>query len=153
MILFLRKVLHVKFYFGMFACSLYIKPSHANTDLFTMSDKRNRIVLSTIPACVSHTVVSNQLLILIPFWWVTPVGTNESFKEWCTTGGGVEWLLKSLLIFLKQAITLPKDFLMFLITYFFSLNINSSAKTISISADIDFSSLRRYNFRHCNLFI
>ena len=84
--------------------------------------------------------------------WV-PVGTNESFKEWCTTGGGVEWLLKSLLIFLKQAITLPKDFLMFLITYFFPLKINSSAKTISISADIDFSSLRRYIFRHCNLFI
>ena len=56
----------------MFACSLYIKPSHANTDLFTMSDKRNRIVCSTIPACVSHTVVSlNQLLILIPFWRVT----------------------------------------------------------------------------------
>ena len=84
--------------------------------------------------------------------WV-PVGINESFKEWCTTGGGVEWLLKSLLIFLKQAITLPKDFLMFLITYFFPLKINSSAKTISISADIDFSSLRRYIFRHCNLFI
>ena len=56
----------------MFACSLYIKPSHANTDLFTMSDKRNRIVRSTIPTCVSHTVVSlNQLLILIPFWRVT----------------------------------------------------------------------------------
>ena len=56
----------------MFACSLYTKPSHANTDLFTMSDKRNRIVCSTIPACVSHTVVSlNQLLILIPFWRVT----------------------------------------------------------------------------------
>lgn len=84
--------------------------------------------------------------------WV-PVGTNESFKEWCITGGGVEWLLKSLLIFLKQAITLPKDFLMFLITYFFPLKINSSAKTISISADIDFPCLRRYIFRHCNLFI
>ena len=56
----------------MFARSLYIKPSHANTDLFTMSDKRNRIkVYSTIPACVSHTVVSNQPLILIPFWQVT----------------------------------------------------------------------------------
>ena len=51
----------------MFARSLYIKPSHANTDLFTKSDKRNRMVCSTIPACVSHTVVSNQPLILIPF--------------------------------------------------------------------------------------
>ena len=52
----------------MFARSFYFKSSHANTDLFTMSDKRNRIVCSTIPACVSHTVISlNQLLILIPF--------------------------------------------------------------------------------------
>ena len=55
----------------MFARSFYFKSSHANTDLFTMSDKRNRIVCSTIPACVSHTGVSNQPLILIPFWRVT----------------------------------------------------------------------------------
>ena len=92
-----------------------------------------------------------------PFHLQQWVGTLMSrLKEWCTThsgGEGVEWLLKSLLIFLKQAITWPEDFLMFLIIYFFPLKINSSTKNICISVDNDFSSLRRYIFRHCNLFI
>ena len=60
-----RKVLE---YFGTFPGSLYIKPWHANTDLFTMSDKWNITVWSKIPACESNTVmVVNQWLILISF--------------------------------------------------------------------------------------
>ena len=31
-------------YFGTFTCLLYIKPYHADTDLFTMSDKGNGTV-------------------------------------------------------------------------------------------------------------
>ena len=55
-------------YFGTFPCSLYIKPWHANTDLFIMSDKWNITVWSKIPACESNTVmVVNQWLILISF--------------------------------------------------------------------------------------
>ena len=39
-----------------------------DTDVFTMSDKGNRIVRSTIPASVSNTaMVLNQLLVLIHF--------------------------------------------------------------------------------------
>ena len=56
--------------------------SHANTDLFTMNNKRNRMVCSTIPACVSHTVVSNQLLILITFWWVTKETTISAAQAY-----------------------------------------------------------------------
>ena len=73
-----RKVLE---YFGTFPGSLYIKPWHANTDLFTMSDKWNITVWSKIPACVSNTVmVFNQWLILIHCWWVT----NETGQLVCT---------------------------------------------------------------------
>lgn len=59
-------------YFGTFTCPLYIKPYHADTDLFTMSDKGNGTVWSKIPACMSNIVmVCNQWLMLIHFWWVT----------------------------------------------------------------------------------
>ena len=44
------------------------------------------------------------------------------------------------------------DFLLFFIAYFFLPNSNSSLKTISISADDDFSPLRRYSFKYRNLF-
>ena len=61
--------------------------------------------------------------------------------------------LKDLWIFLKQTITWPRDILMFLIAYFILSESNSSVKIISISADNDFSPLRRYIFYRRNLLI
>ena len=57
-----------------------------------------------------------------------------------------ESLLKNLWIFLKQTATPPPDLLVFLIAYFIPPTSNSSVKTISISADKDFSPLSRNLF-------
>ena len=53
----------------------------------------------------------------------------------------------------RQIITWPRDFLLFFIAYFILPKRNSSVKTISISADDNFSHLRWYIFSHRNMFI
>ena len=53
----------------------------------------------------------------------------------------------------RQIITWPRDFLFFFIAYFILPKRNSSVKTISISADDNFSPLRWYIFSHRNMFI
>ena len=60
---------------------------------------------------------------------------------------GEESQLKNLRVFLKQTATPPPpDLLLFIIACFIPLKSNSSVKTISISADKDFSPLSRYLF-------
>ena len=64
---------------------------------------------------------------------------------------GEKWHLKSLWVFLNQ---LSLDLgISFFIAYFILTMSNSSVKTFFISADDDFSPLRRHIFRHHNLCI
>ena len=93
------------------------------------------------------------------------VGTNGSLEGRCTYVNILLFLTRSskeleeksgYQIFLdisRQIITWPKDFLLFFIAYFILPKRNSSVKTISISADDNFSPLRWYIFSHRNMVI
>ena len=64
-----------------------------------------------------------------------------------------EWRLKDFWIFLKQTETPPTDLLGFLVACFIPSKSNSWVKTITISANDDFSPLTTCSFSRRNLFI
>lgn len=72
-----------------------------------------------------------------------------SVEETVTKGRSPE----TLGFFWKKTGTRPSDLLVFLIACFIPPKCNRSVKTISISADIDFSPLRTHIFSRRNLFI
>ena len=124
-----------------------------NKGPFILGNKRSTRGLKAIPwdALASESNIERNRAIIVCHDKKEETNCRKSrVRETVTVflvENGEESQLKNLRVFLKQTATPPPpDLLLFIIACFIPLKSNSSVKTISTSADKDFSPLSRYLF-------